>query len=118
MKNTIIGSRNAVLGFCYRIILKPILFLEDPEKVHDRIIVVGKFLGRHAITRRFTALAFSYTNKALEQNILGIKFFNPVGLAAGFDKNAELTDIIPSVGFGFMEVGSITGEPCEGNPKP
>ena len=41
-----------------------------------------------------------------------------MGLSAGFDKNAELTDIIPSVGFGFMEVGSVTGENCLGNPKP
>lgn len=49
---------------------------------------------------------------------MGIKFNNPIGLAAGFDKNGELTDILPSIGFGFMEIGSITGEPCEGNAKP
>lgn len=54
----------------------------------------------------------------LEQKIFGITFPNPVGLTAGFDKDAELTDIIPEVGFGFAEVGSITGEPCEGNPRP
>ena len=61
---------------------------------------------------------FSYQNKMLEQKVLGINFKNPVGLAAGFDKNAQLTDILPSVGFGFAEVGSITGEACDGNPKP
>lgn len=47
-----------------------------------------------------------------------MRFKNPIGLAAGFDKNAELTDILPSVGFGLIEVGSITGYPCLGNPKP
>jgi len=61
---------------------------------------------------------FSYSNKNLGQNILNIKFKNPIGLAGGFDKNGDLTQILPSVGFGFMEIGSITGEPCEGNPKP
>jgi len=118
MKNIIIGFRNAVLGFCYGTVLKPLFFLRDPEEVHDRIIGLGNFLGRYGLTRRLTALLFSYSNKALEQKILGIKFSNPVGLAAGFDKNAELTDIIPAVGFGFMEMGSITGEPCAGNLKP
>jgi len=52
------------------------------------------------------------------QTIGGIRFSNPIGLAAGFDKNAQLTRILPCVGFGFEEVGSITGEPCVGNPKP
>jgi dihydroorotate dehydrogenase len=60
----------------------------------------------------------SYQDPILEQDVLGIHFSNPVGLAAGFDKNAELTNTIPSVGFGHMEVGSITAKPCTGNPKP
>jgi dihydroorotate dehydrogenase len=54
----------------------------------------------------------------LAQDVLGVHFKNPIGLSAGFDKNAELIDILPSVGFGFAEVGSITGEVCEGNAKP
>lgn len=116
--NFLSAPRNAIFGFLYKTIPRRIFFLMDPEEVHDRMIDLGKFLGRYALTRRFTALLFSYSNKALEQNILGINFSNPVGLAAGFDKNAELTSITPSVGFGFMEVGSITGEPCMGNPKP
>lgn len=61
---------------------------------------------------------FDYSHSSLEQTILGIYFKNPVGLSAGFDKNADLTDILPDVGFGFLEVGSITGEPCPGNPRP
>lgn len=113
-----ISVRNNFSHLLYKNILKRIFFRQDPEKVHDRIIAFGKLLGKSEITRRIVSLNFSYQNNALEQNISGIKFKNPVGLAAGFDKNAELTDILPNVGFGFIEVGSITGETCEGNTKP
>lgn len=82
------------------------------------MIRIGQALGRHALTRRIISSFFSFTDSALEQNILGIHFPNPIGLAAGFDKDAFLTDILPCVGFGFAEVGSVTGKPCIGNPKP
>jgi len=104
--------------FCYQKIAKPIFFRFDPEDVHDRMIVCGKFLGNHNFYRAVTRWFFDYQHKKLGQNILGINFPNPVGLTAGFDKNAELTQIIPEVGFGFEEIGSVTGETCEGNPKP
>ncbi len=102
----------------YKHIVKSIVFHIDPEKVHDNIIFFGKFLGSNFITRSITSIFFNYSNKKLEQNILGIKFKNPIGLAAGFDKNAYITKILPAVGFGYAEIGSITGEPCEGNKKP
>ena len=92
--------------------------MKDPEKVHDNIINFGNSLGSNRILRRLVRLAFNYENNMLHQKILGINFKNPVGLAAGFDKNGYLTKIIPTVGFGFMEIGSITGEKCEGNKKP
>ncbi|KKR13702.1 MAG: Dihydroorotate dehydrogenase 2 [Candidatus Woesebacteria bacterium GW2011_GWA1_39_21b] len=104
--------------FNYRYILKPILFCFDPEQVHDFFTVVGESLGRSALTRWLTSLFFGYQHPSLEQSILGLKFTNPVGLAAGFDKDARLTAILPAVGFGFEEVGSITGEACQGNPRP
>ncbi len=110
--------RNAITGFCYRHVLKKIFFAIDPEDVHDNMIRMGRMLGGNLVTRSITSLVFGYRHTSLEQTILGIHFKNPVGLAAGFDKDAELTDIIPSVGFGFEEIGSVTGEPCEGNPKP
>lgn len=78
----------------------------------------GAFLGKFAFSRGVTRAFFFYASPKLTQNILGMTFENPVGLAAGFDKNADLASILPSVGFGFEEVGSITGEPCAGNPKP
>lgn len=102
----------------YQHLVKPIFFRLDPEDVHDRICALGSTLGKFAITRRLSKTLFVFENPALEQTILGIHFPNPIGLTAGFDKNAELTKIIPSVGFGHEEIGSVTGEPCLGNPKP
>lgn len=101
----------------YRSILKPIYFHLDPELVHDRMLAVGAALGRVGALRRFTSYCFEYRHSMLEQRIAGIPFKNPIGLAAGFDKNGRLSDILPSVGFGFEEIGSVTGEPCAGNPK-
>ncbi len=118
MYESIIKIRNSIIWFFYRFLLKPVCFSFDPEGVHNSFVKIGSFLGSNPITRGLVALKFGYQNKMLEQTVLGIKFKNPLGLAAGFDKNAELVNIIPSVGFGFEEIGSITGEPCEGNPKP
>lgn len=118
MYQAVIVTRNKIIGFLYKNILKRIFFTIDPEKVHDQMIKFGRVLGKNTVTRKITAGLFSYSNKKIEQDILGIHFSNPIGLAAGFDKDAELTDILPAVGFGFAEIGSITGEPCEGNPKP
>ena len=78
----------------------------------------GVRLGRYRITRALTRAAFVYRHPMLEQTLAGIHFTNPIGLAAGFDKNAQLTATLPQVGFGFAEVGSITGEPCAGNAPP
>ncbi len=110
--------KSNVIKFFYKNILKKIFFRKDPEFVHDRMVRVGSFLGKYSRTKAFTRWLFQYKNSILEQNVCGIHFPNPVGLSAGFDKNAQLTDILPEVGFGFIEIGSITGEPCAGNPKP
>ena len=118
MKDSLIKSRNLIIKFFYKNLLKKIFFLMDPEDAHDRCTAMGVTLGKLGIFRGLTKLAFDYSNNVLEQDVLGIHFKNPIGLAAGFDKNAQLTDILPYVGFGFEEVGSITGEPCPGNPKP
>ena len=82
------------------------------------MIKFAEFLSNYKTIKKLTSLLFNYKNKKLEQNILGIKFQNPVGFAAGFDKNGQLTQILNEVSFGFMEVGSITGNSCKGNPKP
>ena len=110
--------RNLINRFFYKIILKQLFFRIDPENMHDSMVSFGVLLGKYWLTRKIVGAFFSYSNKTLEQKILGIKFKNPIGLGAGFDKDAVLVDILPYVGFGFVEVGSITGEPCSGNPRP
>jgi dihydroorotate dehydrogenase len=102
-------------GTIYKTVLKPLFFLFDPEKVHNGITSVGVVLGKFKVTRFFIKILFYYDHPSLSQKIRGIQFKNPIGLAAGFDKNAVLPDILPNVGFGFEEVGSITAKPCMGN---
>ncbi len=118
MKEGDISFRNKITRFIYKHILKPVFFHNDPERVHDSMTRIGVYLGNHPFFKKLTKFLFDYENPSLEQKVLGVRFKNPIGLSAGFDKNAELTDILPSVGFGFAEVGSITGDVCGGNPKP
>jgi len=113
-----IKLRNDIISFLYENLLRRVFFKFDPEKVHDWTILLGRILGNNLLFREITALFFSFSDPILKQNIAGISFANPIGLSAGFDKNAQLIKIMPSVGFGFMEVGSFTGQPCLGNPKP
>ena len=94
----------------YKNLLKPLLFSLDPETAHD--------LATFFIKRYSGLLNNQYNNPNLRRTVCGMDFKNPIGLAAGFDKNAELIDQIPTLGFGFMEVGTITPKPQEGNPKP
>ena len=110
--------RDKIIGFLYQKVLRPVFFLMDPEKVHDGFIVAGRFLGGNPVTRGLTGLMFGYQNPILSQNIAGLNFKNPVGLTAGFDKEAFLPALLPSVGFGFEEAGSITALPFSGNERP
>ncbi len=107
-----------IMETLYKRVAKPIFFKLDPEDVHDRMLKLGKLMGRTSVTRKLTSSLFASADPVLEQTVLGIKFVNPIGLSAGFDKNAELTSIMPSVGFGFEEVGSITALECAGNARP
>lgn len=118
MNESIVYCRNKIIHSLYKYILKPIFFRIDPENMHDQMTSLGIRLGSHSFARKITRGLFGYRNPILEQDVLGMHFENPVGLSAGFDKNAELLEILPAVGFGFVEVGSITGSPCAGNPKP
>jgi dihydroorotate dehydrogenase len=110
--------RNNIVGFLYRKVLKPVFFLMDSERIHDWTVVAGHILGGNPVTRKLTSLMFNYQNSRLSQTVAGINFKNPVGLAAGFDKEALLPGILPSVGFGFAEAGSITALPFDGNERP
>ena len=102
----------------YKNVLKPIFFKMDPEDVHNRMTRLGVLLGKTALGRGLTSGLFYFDHPALHNTVAGIAFKNPVGLAAGFDKNAQLYKILPEIGFGHAELGSITGQPCLGNPRP
>lgn len=102
----------------YRYILRPILFSVDSESIHNIAVSLGKFLGNFNIIRKKLKFLYTYDSPILSQNILGIEYKNPIGLAAGFDYDANITKIIPSLGFGYQTVGTITNLGYEGNPKP
>lgn len=99
----------------YKSVIKPLFFRFDPERVHNTIVKTGKLLGTNPVTRGVVRGLFHFEDEMLRVNVAGLSFRNPLGLAAGFDKNAELTQIIPEVGFGFMEVGAVTFHESEGN---
>src|SRR3989344_3683823 len=99
----------------YERILKPILFRLNPERVHDFFVSVGHMLGAYSLTRGLVSWICVFPHPSLRTQVAGIDFANPVGLAAGFDKDVNLTNIMSAVGFGFMEVGAVTRFPYEGN---
>ncbi len=99
-------------------VLRKALFKIDAEKIHNGFTNFGSFLGKTSVTRGLTGMLWDYENPLLHQEVAGIKFRNPIGLSAGFDYNARLVGILPSVGFGFEEVGSVTARPCAGNLGP
>jgi len=104
--------------FLYKKIIKPILFCFSADSVHTFFLKVGSLLGDCPFFIWATNKILLYRNKTLTQKVLGIDFENPIGLAAGFDYNADLIKIIPSISFGFHTIGTITNLPYSGNPRP
>ena len=102
----------------YRQIFKPLLFSLNPESAHHLSVALGSMTSKSALGRGLLSTLFSYEHPLLAQKIGTLYFPNPIGLAAGFDKNAELTDLMSSFGFGFLEIGSVTANSSNGNPKP
>ncbi|PIF00269.1 MAG: dihydroorotate dehydrogenase (quinone) [Maribacter sp.] len=100
----------------YKLLVRPILFLIDPEKVHHITFSILRFLGKLGFTRLYKSV-FVLEDKALGKEVFGLKFKNPVGLAAGFDKDADLFNELSDFGFGFVEIGTLTPKPQSGNPK-
>jgi dihydroorotate dehydrogenase len=98
----------------YRFLLKPLLFLFDPEWVHHTVFSllkgINKIPGMGALIRSL----YQVKDKRLERNLFGLTFPNPVGLAAGFDKDAKLYHELSNFGFGFIEIGTLTPKPQPG----
>lgn len=107
----------AFFATAYQVLLKPILFKFNPETIHHLFVRFGKYLGMTSITRAVTRWCFSYPNP-VPITLAGIDFPNKVGLCAGFDYDADLTQILPDIGFGFATLGTVTLHPYEGNTRP
>lgn len=97
--------------------IKSIFFLFDPEKIHHLVFKLTKTTLRIPGMKSLWNSMFVVKNKKLERTLFGLTFPNPVGLAAGFDKEAKLYNELPYCGFGFIEVGTVTPLPQDGNPK-
>lgn len=102
----------------YKRILKPLLFKADPENAHEAAIAFAEQTQNSKFLSNIAQKLYGESNEGLEREVFGLKFPNPVGLAAGFDKNGKICEAMQLLGFGFVEVGSITARPSEGNQKP
>lgn len=98
-------------------LIRRILFLFDAELIHEFSVKSIKLLSLLPFSKQILRHFFLVNTKALERNLFGLKFKNPVGLAAGFDKNAECYNEFSNFGFGFIEIGTVTPLPQPGNPK-
>ena len=110
-----------MFDYFYKIVwflIRSILFLFPPEFSHKFTFKFIKFFFKIPLIKSIEKSRYVINNNNLERNLFGLKFSNPVGLAAGFDKNAELINEIDAFGFSFIEIGTVTPEPQFGNEKP
>jgi len=97
---------------------KPLLFALDAETAHDEVSGLMALLASAPGAAAALSALTGPSAKGLEKTVFGVRFPNPVGLAAGFDKDGRLVPVLPALGFGFLEIGSVTLEPQPGNPRP
>ncbi|MTI40079.1 quinone-dependent dihydroorotate dehydrogenase [Fulvivirga lutimaris] len=102
----------------YKLLIRPIFFLFDPEKIHHFTFNMLSFLGKVPGIKAIWKGLYTTKDSALKRTFFGIDFPNPVGLAAGFDKDAKLIDELGCFGFGFVEIGTLTPKGQPGNDKP
>lgn len=104
------------MGFLYRKFVRQLLFNLNPEAVHDAVIKTARAAQRVEFINSMVKMLTKAKDFPL--TVAGLKFHNPVGLAAGFDKNCEAARFLAGLGFGFLELGTVTLRPQPGNPKP
>ncbi len=102
----------------YTSLIRPLLFYLDPEKAHHISAVLGNTLCSIPLAGNRILHRYSGRWPQLQQDFAGVRFPNPVGIAAGYDKNAEYPELLRFLGFGYAEYGSITAHPSSGNPRP
>jgi len=101
----------------YKALIRPILFQFDPENVHHFTFKMVKILCKIPLASAVFRSIYAINDQRLEREVFGLTFKNPVGLAAGFDKDAKLYQELSNFGFGFIEIGTLTPQPQPGNPK-
>jgi len=101
----------------YKLLIRPLFFLFDPEKIHHFTFSLIRLVNRVPFLPGIFRRIYFLDDKRLERELFGLKFKNPVGLAAGFDKDAKLFNELNNFGFGFIEIGTLTPKPQDGNPK-
>jgi dihydroorotate dehydrogenase len=106
------------MDYLYRLLLKPLLFSLSPERAHGLTLWLFETALRIPLLSSWLRSAFFLEDPRLEREVFGIRFRNPVGLAAGFDKNGKHIQVMANLGFGFLEIGTVTPKPQDGNPKP
>ena len=99
-------------------LVKNVLFRKDPERIHYWVMAKLKMAYSNVLSRNLLKKLFTVSHPSLQKLLWGITFPNPVGLAAGFDKDAKYTDSLACLGFGFIEIGTVTPRPQPGNPQP
>jgi dihydroorotate dehydrogenase len=109
---------STLTGLIYRNVVKPVLFKIPADRVHEFFLQSGSVLGKSNIAKSMIHALWAYDDPMLVQTIHDIRFPNPIGLSAGFDYNADLVPLLPSMGFGFNTVGTLTHEAYEGNTPP
>jgi dihydroorotate dehydrogenase len=102
----------------YKAVAKPLFFRLDPEHAHRLAFATGRLIGDVDWLRSLVAQRYGRPDPILASEHYGLRYPSPIGTAAGFDKNAELVRVLPALGFGHMEVGSVTALPSSGNPRP
>lgn len=102
----------------YKFLLRPLLFQIDPERIHHFTFGLIQFISAIPGVKWIWRSVYCINDPVLERKILGMTFQNPVGLAAGFDKNAQLIDPLTYFGFGFIEIGTVTPFAQPGNDRP
>ncbi len=100
----------------YRFLIRPVLFLFDPERIHRFTFFALRILFAFPLTGLIFRLLFKIRSEKLAREVFGIRFSNPVGLAAGFDKEGLIAEKWENLGFGFAELGTVTPLPQVGNP--
>lgn len=101
----------------YKLLIRPLFFCFDPEKVHHFTFRLIKFVSKIPGFSAIFRMLYCMDDPRLEREVFGLKFKNPVGLAAGFDKEARLYKEFSNFGFGFIEIGTLTPKGQDGNPK-